>query len=136
MDEFLKLAQSKLNLSADDSKSATSAIAGILKDKMPTGDFSELISKIPGLNDLAGKEAEAGGGGLLGGLASGASSMFGGGDSGDALGVITKLATSGLSMDNAGSFIELFTGYVKEKAGDGILGKVLSSVPELKKFVG
>lgn len=135
MEEFLQLAQSKLGLSASESESSTSAVVSLIKDKMPAGDFGDLVNKIPGLGAMGEAESTAGGGGLLGGLASKASSFLGGG-SDSSLGLVQKLATSGLSFDNAGSFVGLFTEFIKDKAGEGMLGKVLSSVPELKRLLG
>ena len=133
MEEFLSLAQSKLGLSSSDSSSATSALVGLLKDKMPSAEFGELAEKIPGLGNLADNASGSEGGGLLGGLASSAASMFGGSDS--SLGSLQKLVTSGLSLGDAGSFAGLFASFIKDKGGDGLLAKVLSSVPELKKFI-
>ena len=135
MEEFLSLAQTQLGLSPSDSATSTSALLGVLKDKMPSGDFGDLAAKIPGLLELAdgnsGPSSDSGG--LLGGLAASASSLMGG--NGSSLDIIQKLAASGLSLDNAGSFIGLFTQFVRDKAGDGLLSKVLSSVPEIKSFL-
>ncbi len=135
MQEFIKLAQEKLGLSAGGSESSTAAIIGLLKNKMPTGDFKSLADKVPGLADLAGKSGS--GGGMLGGLASSASSLLGGGGGGGStVDLFAKLASSGLSVDKAGSFVSLFGDFIKKKAGAGMLDKILASVPDLKKLLG
>lgn len=135
MQDFIELAQKRLGISAEDSRGGTAALLGVLKDKLPAADFRGLADKIPGLADVAKERSAEAGGGLLGGLMSTAGSLLGGGG-GQSLDLAGKLAGSGLSLDKVGSFAGLFADFIKDKAGAGMLAKVLGQFPELKKLMG
>ena len=153
MQEFIKLAASQLGVPEETGSAATKGVLGMLKDGMDGGDFGSLTSALPGAADLLGGGEEAGGGlGALGGMLGGA--LGGGGDAGGGLGgmlggalggalgdnpalaAVMQLASSGLDKDQAGPFIQLFLNFVQQKAGDGLLEKVLAAVPALKALGG
>ena len=134
MNEFLSLVTDKVGLDADTAKSATGALMGALKEKLPSGDFSELTEKIPDLAGLVSGGEDSSGGGLLGGLAGSVSSLMGG-DSG-ATGLLGKLLGSGLDAGKVGSFVQTFVGFVKEKGGESLLEKLQGGLPDLAKLLG
>ena len=57
-----------------------------------------------------------------------------GGDAGSALGTLSGIASSGFSMDKVGSLVSMFMGFAKSNAGEGVVSKLLSQVPELSKL--
>ncbi|QQS09726.1 MAG: DUF2780 domain-containing protein [Phycisphaerales bacterium] len=158
MQEFIQMAVKQLGINEQQAKSATSGVLGLLQKNAPADAFSGVMNSVPGASDLlkglgGNPGASSGGGGGLGGLLGAASSVLGGakqggssilgaagsllgGKGGDALGALGFLSNSGLSLDKAGSFVNLLAGYLKDKAGAGTVDKLLGAVPELKKFIG
>ncbi|MGD9791584.1 MAG: DUF2780 domain-containing protein [Phycisphaerales bacterium] len=157
MQEFIQMAVKQLGINEQQAKSATSGVLGLLQKNAPADAFSGVMNSVPGASDLlkglGGNPGASSGGGGLGGMLGAASSMLGGakqggssilgaagsllgGKGGDALGALGFLSNSGLSLDKAGSFVNLLAGFLKQKAGAGAVDKLLGSVPELKKFIG
>ena len=46
-----------------------------------------------------------------------------------------KLKDSGLGVDQVGGFATKIVAFIKDKAGDEMVGKVLAAVPALKQYV-
>lgn len=93
------------------------------KDNLEGDTFSDLLGKLPGAEGLVGATNAQGGGGLLGGQLGGAASL------------LPLIQGSGLSGDQAGSFVSLFMNYVKSEAGADMLQKILKGVPQLKSLL-
>jgi len=134
MNEFIQLVSQQLGVSAETSKSATGGMLGLLKDKLEGGDFSKLVTALPGAEQLVPTGAKAGAQGALGGLMGAVSGALGGGGGGS-LGALAQLAGTGLKPEQIGTFASLFLGFVKSKAGQDLVAKILGSIPELKAFV-
>ena len=70
----------------------------------------------------------------LGGLGAMASSLLG-----DKVGGLVKSLSSlgdvGLSADKLAPFVSLLFGFLREKGGSELIGRVLGKVPELAKMV-
>ncbi|MGK0360157.1 MAG: hypothetical protein ACI9U2_002469 [Bradymonadia bacterium] len=145
MQEFISMAASKFGLGEGDASSLTGGILGKIKEHISGEDFSALADKVPGLDALAASGEDAapasGGGGLLGGL----SGAFGGGGGllgglaekvGGAAGIMGLIEKSGLSMDQAGGFLSSLVAWLKEKAGGGLIEKIVAQVPALKGLLG
>jgi len=132
MNEFIQLVSQQLGVSAETSKSATGGMLGLLKDKLEGGDFSKLVTALP--EQLVPTGAKAGAQGALGGLMGAVSGALGGGGGGS-LGALAQLAGTGLKPEQVGTFASLFLGFVKSKAGQDLVAKILGSIPELKAFV-
>jgi hypothetical protein len=137
MQEFIESAAAKLGIDKAITEKATAAVLSFIKSKLGASDFGDLAAKLPGAADLAKSEGSSGGsgGGMLGGVMKMASSALGGG-AGDALELTGKLKDSGLELDQFGSFGTMLMDFIKGKAGEGMVGKVLDNVPELKKLIG
>jgi hypothetical protein len=146
MQEFISMAASKFGLSEDSASGLTGGLLGKLKENVSAEDFGALADKIPGLSQLAdagGDSAEqsGGGGGLLGGLTGalgGGGGLLGGlaekaGGAADIMGLVEK---SGLDVSQAGGFVSSLVGWLKEKAGGGLIEKIVSQVPALKGLLG
>ena len=138
MDEFIKMVTSQLGLGEEQTRAATGGLLGMIKDKVGDGLGTEILSKLPGadalINDAPAAQAEAaesgGGGGMLGGLMSAAGKMLGG-NAGSALGIASMLSSSGIDLEKSGSFITMFTSFVKDKIGDDMWGKLAEYLPDL-----
>lgn len=131
MQEFIEQVTSQLGVGESEARSATGGILGMLKEKLGAGDFSEVLSKLPGADALVaeseqGGEEEAGGG--LGGLLGKASSMLGGG--GGAANLAGILGKSGLSLAKVGPFVSKLMGFLGDKLPSGLLAKVQGAMPE------
>ena len=116
MQDFIDLASSKLGIGADTAKSATGGLLGLIKDNADAADFSALTDKLPGAADIAETPAPAGDGG--------------------ALGALSALSGTGLSLDKIGDFAKLFMDFVKPKLGADLLGRIASKVPGLGSLLG
>ena len=141
--DFIQSAASSLGVGEDVVGKATGGLLGALKDNVDGGDFSELLGKVSGAEGLISGSSGGGGiGGMLGGLAGGggiggmlgaATSALGGGGGG--LGALASLAGSGLSADKIGPLASLFMKFVKSSAGEALVSKLLSQMPDLKNLV-
>ncbi len=134
MDEFLSLVTSKLGTGTDAAKSATGGLLRLIKAHGDKSDVSELFSKLPGAESLLGEAPEmggGGGGGLLGSIASAV-----GGDAGTALGAVEMFSKSGLSLDKAGSFVDMFKDFAMKHAGEALIKRLLAKIPGLGSLLG
>ncbi len=136
MQQFISMSAGKLGVSESTTRSATAGILGFLQKRADSGDFSQLLGKISGAGDLLKEapKADAGGGGMLGGLMGKASSAFGGG--GSALDLLAQFQKAGLGTDKAGPLASMLLELVKSKAGPDLTNKILAKVPEVKQFLG
>lgn len=138
MQEFIQMVTSKLGTSEEQARNATSGLLGFVQQQIGGSDFSELASKIPGVEQLlqnGAAQGDSAGGGMLGGLMQSASSMMGGG-LGSAMGLMGLVKQSGMDIGQAGSFGTMFLEFVKDKAGEDLLGRILNKIPELKNLAG
>ncbi len=136
--DFIQMAAQQLGESEGTTKSATGALLGVLQQNADGGDFKQLLGAIPGASGLLSAGAAAGessgGGGLMGAVGS----MLGGGGGGigGALGAIASIQKSGISGGNVGGLVSLFMTFAKSQAGEGLIQRILGSVPELAKLAG
>ena len=135
MEEFIKAAAVQLGIGEDKIKSATGGLLGMIKEHAGEGLASDIMNKLPGASALVNESGGASGGGsvgggMLGGLMSSASKMLGG-NAGKALGLAAVLKSAGLSLDQTGSFVNMFADFVKSKLGDDLWNKVAEFIPDL-----
>lgn len=128
--DFIQSAASSLGVGEDVVGTATGGLLGALKDNVDGGDFSELLGKVSGAEGLISGSSEGGG---IGGMFGAATSALDGGGGG--LGALASLAGSGLSADKIGPLASLFMKFVKSSAGEGLVSKLLSQMPDLKNLV-
>ncbi len=125
--ELLQMLTSQLNVSEEQAGGGAGLLFKLAQDKLSSGEFSQITSAIPGVNDLVSSAPESGGfASALGGLAS----SFGGGAS--QLGDLASLAGgfSKLNLDAGmiGKFIPIVLAFAQSQGGDalkGLLEKVL-----------
>jgi len=149
MQDFIQMAAGQLGISEDSGQSATSGILGLLQDKMGDDDFSGLTSALPGAAQMLAPKEPAGFGalGALGGLLGGGDKDEGPGlgalaglagslTGNPSLGALGKLADAGLDLGKVAPFVGLFLQYVQSKAGQEMVGRLLSAMPELRGIGG
>jgi hypothetical protein len=141
IDQFIQQATQQLGISGDQAKSATGGLLGMIKQHAPAGEFSQLLNKVPGAEQLVnqfGNQAPAasggGGGGGLGGLMGMASGLLGGGKGGglgDVAGLMSMLGNNGISADKGMNFASMLLGFLKQQGGSDLLSSVVKNVPGL-----
>jgi|688.fasta_scaffold1273294_1 uncharacterized protein (DUF2267 family) len=131
MDEFLQMITQQLGLSAQESKSATGSILKLVKDKLDADTFSQISSKLPGIQGLLNDApAASGSGGLMGSLTSMAGSLMG--ENGKAVADITAALTkSGLSLDKIPQYLSMLIEFLKAKLGNELFASVAAKLPDL-----
>jgi len=138
MDDFLASITERLGIDSATAKGATAKVLAFVKSKLGDEQFSQLLSKIPGAADLVSDDGESsggGGGGMFGGLAKMASSAIGGG-AGDGVELAAALGGAGIGAEKAGPFLGSLMGFIKEKAGDSVIGQITEKIPALKDALG
>lgn len=129
--DFLSLASGQLGISEDATRSATGGLLSFLGDKANPQDFQGLLSALPGAADLM-KSSAPKSSGLMGAL----SNLGGGlGNLGAAAGLLGRLKSAGLDMNKAGSFVGLFVDFARKNVDGALIGRLLESVPELRKVL-
>lgn len=112
-----------------DEAMATKAIGMILnflKKEGPPAEVEQLVGALPGAEDAM---ANAGKGGMMGGLAG----MMPGG--GGVMGLGASLMGAGLSMGQVQSVSKEMFAFGREKAGEDAMGAIVGAIPGLGQFV-
>ncbi len=138
--DFIQSAASQIGVGEAATESATGAILQVFQDKADSGDFQQLLDKVPGAGALLSKVAsggteQPGGGGMLGGMLGSAASGLGG-SLGAGAGILSLLQKSGLGSDKLSALLPLLLQFLKSEAGEALVGRILGQVPELKALLG
>jgi hypothetical protein len=133
---------SQLGISAANAQGAVGSLLGLIKQHAPPDAAAALDDKVPEANQwIASAPAPDGGGGALGGLLGSAASALGGlGGIGETAGPMAALAGSlsklGLGADSIGKLLPLVLQFLKARGGEGLVARLLSSVPFLSQLGG
>ena len=102
-----------LGVTQPQAEGGAGAILKAAKDKMTTGDYSQLLNAVPGIDSLV-SSAPAGGG-----LAGKASSLLGSssGSMQGTAGLADSFSSLGLSPDMVGKFTDVILDYVQSEGG-------------------
>ena len=140
IEDFIQNAASQLGAEEGSVRSATGGFAKLLRDQVGEADFSQLASKVPGLDAVIGSAPAADPApedDLVGGLAGAASALGGGGGGGFDLGAaLSLLGKSGLDGGKVGSLGKMLLGFLQQNAGQDLVAGILSKVPLLKGMLG
>lgn len=120
MDELIARLVAKVGVDPDAAQKAVGIIFQFLLSDGPTDKVRELMTRIPGANELVKAQ---------GGDESGGFSM------GGIMGAGTKMMAAGLSMDQIQGVTREFIAYAREIAGDEAVGEVVGSIPGLEQFI-
>lgn len=130
MEELITRIVSASGVSEDVARQAVAIILNFLNKDGPAEQMQQIFAALPGASELVAEhQAQAGGGGLLGGLGG----MMGGGMG--AMAALNELTSAGLGMDEVQSVTKELVAYAKEKAGDDVVDNVISEIPGLSQIV-
>ena len=113
-----------LGVNKDQASGGAGAVFREAKNNMSAGDYSQLLSAIPGIDSLIQVAPK------VGGLAAKASSMFGG-SSGSAQGLSAltdSFATLGLSPDMVSKYVDVVLDFVQSEAGQQTMTMLKSAL--------
>jgi hypothetical protein len=106
-------------------KKAVEMILAFLRKEGPQAEVDALFAAVPGAAEAAG--AGSNGGGALNGLIG----AIGGG----VMGLAGRLTSLGLGMSEMQTIGREVFAYVREKAGDELVGQVAAAIPGLAQFL-
>jgi hypothetical protein len=127
MDELIARIAAATGVEPDIARQATGQILAFLRKEGPQAEVEELFLSVPGASEAAATAGEAGGGGLLSGVAG----MIGGG----LMGLAGRLSELGLGMGEMQAIGREVFAYAREKAGDERVGQVAAAIPGLSQFL-
>ncbi|MCK7612794.1 DUF2267 domain-containing protein [Roseibium sediminicola] len=130
MEELIKRIMAAAGIEEDTAKSAIGIILGFLNKEGPEDKMQLIFDALPGAQELvAERQANGGGGGLLGGLGAMMGGQMG------AMAALSELNGIGLDMGGVQSVAKELISYAKEKAGDDVVNEVVSQIPGLSQIV-
>jgi len=100
----------KLGVSEEQATGGAGAVFKEAKNNMSSGDYSQLLSSVPGIDSLISKAPQSGG------LAGKASSLLGG-SAGSMTGLADSFSKLGLSPDMVNQFVPVILDYVQSEGG-------------------
>ena len=127
MDEIIASIASKVGIGEDVAKQGVGIMLNFLMKEGDAGVVGQMVSKIPGADDLlAAHTADEGGGGGLAGMMGGA---------GGIMGLAGQLQGIGLDMGEIQGMAKEFANGAREMAGDDAVNAVAATVPGLDQFM-
>ncbi len=126
MDELIARITAAAGIDAALATKAIGMILNFLKKEGPPAEVDQLVGALPGAEDAM---ANAGKGGMMGGLAG----MMPGG--GGVMGLGASLMGAGLSMGQVQSVSKEMFAFGREKAGEDAMGAIVGAIPGLGQFV-
>ncbi len=126
--ELVQLLTNQLGVTEEQAQGGSGLLFKMAKDKLGSGDFGELASAVPGIENLISAAPAPQTGGISGALGGLAGSMGGGLGQ---LGALASLAGSfqklGLDPSMVSKFIPIVTSFVQSQGGDSV-AKILQQV--------
>jgi hypothetical protein len=129
--ELIQQLVGNLGVEEDQAKGGAGLLFNMAQEQLESGEFQQILDKVPGISDLmsAAPESSGGGGGVMGAVGGIASAL--GGQAGG-LGNLASLAGGfsqlGLDSGMIGKFVPVVLSFVQNQGGDtikGLLEKVL-----------
>jgi hypothetical protein len=120
MDELIAKLTQAAGIDATTAEKAVGIILNFLKQQAPAEAVEQATAAIPGAQQAADQQAQAQAGGIGGAIAGLAGAMGGNG---------------GLSMGQMQTVGKTLFAHVREKAGEDVVGGIVSAVPGLSQFI-
>ena len=121
MDELVERLVANVGVTRTAAEQSIGIILDFLKKEGPPEKVQALLDKLPGSEAyLQAAEASGGDGG-----------MFMGG----VMGAGMRMMSTGMSMDQVQAVTRETIAYVREKAGEDVIGEIVAAVPGLGQFV-
>ena len=153
MNELIERIIAAVGVDEATAQSAVGVILGFLNQEGPSDAVAQLLSAIPGAEEViaqAGEGTDAGDGGglmgavggLLGGAGGGAGGLAGalgglvGGQSGGLMAAASQLMSSGLDMGQIQGVTQEVVGFAREKSGDEVVNQIVAQIPGMDQFTG
>jgi hypothetical protein len=129
MQDLIKSLVSQLGVTPAQAQGGAAALFKAAQDRLGSGQFDELLGGLPGVKDLVKQApaAGAGGGGLLGGLASMAGKM-GGGEMAQAAQLLSTFSSLGMNVDTAKKFVPVLLQFLESQGGKDLVTKVRAAL--------
>jgi len=124
MNDLITLISEKLSLSPADTQKALGLVSGFLKNQLASGDYSKLLSALPGLEALTLTPNPATANTGLMGFASSALSALGVTKAAGLTQLASSLSAANVDISKASELLPLISGYLESK-GQGQLVDVL-----------
>lgn len=119
MEEIIAKVAAQAGIEPATAAKAVGAILNFLKKEAPAEHTATMLEKLPGAAELI---ANAGGGGLFGGM-------------GGIMGLGTQLMGAGLSMGQVQTVGKALFAAAREQVGEETMGQIVASIPGLSQFV-
>jgi hypothetical protein len=129
MEELIARLTQAAGIDAATAQNAVRIILNFLRNEAPAEQVDQAVAAIPGAALAAESEATTGPGGLAAGLGG----LMGG--AGGLIALAGQLTSAGLSMSQMQTVGKELFAYVREKAGEDVVGGIVAAVPGLSQFV-
>jgi hypothetical protein len=129
MQELIGSLVKQLGVSQSQAQSGAGAIFQVAQERLGAGQFDQLLGGIPGLKDLISHAPASGnsGGGLLGSLASMASSL-GGNDMAQGMKLLSAFTSLGMNKDMLMKFVPVVLQFLESKGGKDLVTQLRSAL--------
>ncbi len=108
-------------------KKSVETILAFLRKEGPQAEVDALFAAVPGAAEAANSGSGESGGGAMGGLMG----AMGGG----LMGLAGQLTSLGLDMGEMQTVGRQVLAYIREKAGDELVGQIAAAIPGLAQFL-
>ena len=135
MEQIIASIAAKVGIGEDVARQGVGIMLNFLMKEGDAGVVGQMVSKIPGADDLLAAHTadEGGGGGGGGGLMGSLAGAMGGG--GGIMGLAGQLQGIGLDMGEIQGMAKEFAEGAREVAGDDAVNAVAATVPGLDQFM-
>ena len=132
MDELIAKLTQAAGINAATAEKAVGIILNFLRQQAPAEAVEKATTAIPGAQQAADQQAQAQAGGIGGAIAGLAGAM---GGNGGLMALAGQLTSAGLSMGQMQTVGKTLFAHVSEKAGEDVVGSIVSAVPGLSQFI-
>ena len=117
--ELIQQLTQNLGIKEDQAKGGAGLIFQLAQSKLGDGEFAQVASAIPGINDLVGSAPQAGGGlaGAIGGLAG---ALGGGGNVAGLAALAGGFTQLGLNPGMVSQFVPVILSFAQNQGGDQV----------------
>jgi hypothetical protein len=129
MEELIARLRQAAGIDAATAQNAVGIILNFLRKEAPAEQVDQAVAAIPGAALAAESEPTTGPGGLAAGLGG----LMGG--AGGLVALAGQLTGAGLSMSQMQAVGKELFAYVREKAGEDVVGGIVAAIPGLSQFV-
>jgi hypothetical protein len=127
MEDLIARIAAAADVEPEIAKKSVEMILAFLRKEGPQAEVDALFAAVPGTAEAADAASGEGGGGALNGLIG----AIGGG----IVGLAGRLTSLGLGIGEMQTIGRQVFAYVREKAGDEVVGQVAAAIPGLAQFL-